>query len=74
MNLTLNPQQAYAADESVKWFTQAQKQVFEITGPAGSGKTTIVRELIRRLGLERDEVLFMAFVGKAAMQLALSGN
>lgn len=74
MNLTLNPQQAYAADESVKWFTQAQKQVFEITGPAGSGKTTIVKELIRRLGLERDEVLFMAFVGKAAMQLALSGN
>ena len=35
--------------------------------------TTIVRYLIERLGLSHDEVLFMAFMGKAALQLARNG-
>lgn len=35
--------------------------------------TTVVRYLIEKLGLDYDEVLFVAFMGKAASQLARNG-
>ena len=46
---------------------------FEISGAAGTGKTTVVRHIMAELGLKNEEVLFMAFVGKAALALRLSG-
>lgn len=46
---------------------------FEISGAAGTGKTTTVLHAIRMLGLDLTDVLFVAFVGKAALQLRLSG-
>ena len=70
----LNPQQQNAVKESYKWFKQQNNQVFEISGPAGSGKTSIVNELVKKLNLKHEEVLFMAYVGKAAMALTLKGN
>ena len=74
MVFELNEQQAEVSDLAEKWYKSQYKQVFEISGPAGSGKTTIVYELIRRLGLNANDVLFMAYVGKAAMMLSLKGN
>lgn len=72
--MELNVQQVKAITLAEKWWKTQHKQVFEISGPAGSGKTTIVYELIKNLGLEHDEVLFMAYVGKAAMVLSMKGN
>lgn len=74
MGFELNNQQLYAGLEMEKWWTKCMKQVFEISGPAGSGKTTIVSYLIDTLGLKHEEVLFMAYVGKATMALARKGN
>jgi len=74
MDFILNPQQDTARKLAGKWWKSQMKQVFEISGPAGSGKTSIVYELIKDIGLKPSEVLFMAYVGKAAMQLALKGN
>lgn len=74
MGFILNPEQVEAVNKSSYWFEKQYKQVFEISGPAGSGKTTIVRLLIEKMGLGPDEVLFMAYVGKAAMALARQGN
>lgn len=75
MGLELNWQQAEAADMCIDWwFKKDRKQVFEIVGPGGSGKTTIIKSIIERLGLKREEVLFMAFVGKATQALAMKGN
>jgi exodeoxyribonuclease V len=74
MGFELNSQQAEAVIKAEKWWKSQYKQVFEISGPAGSGKTTIVYELIKNMGLEHDEVLFMAYVGKAAMVLSMKGN
>jgi len=70
----LNLQQKYAAEESEKWYRSFNKQTFEISGPAGSGKTTIILELTRRLGLSVEEIAFVAYVGKAAMILSMKGN
>ena len=73
MGIELNNQQIYALHEGETWFHKGVKQVFEISGPSGSGKSSIIMYLIERLGLELDEVLFLAYMGKAAYRLALLG-
>ena len=72
--LVLNEQQSDALDKAYQWYKVQMKQVFTICGKAGTGKTTIVSALIERLGLEKHEVLFMAYIGKAAMVLSMKGN
>jgi len=74
MNLELTNQQKEALNKAKNWWKTKYKQTFEISGIAGSGKTTIVYSLIESIGLKHDEVLFMAFVGKATLALARKGN
>lgn len=74
MGFVLNEQQEEATKLARKWWISRDKQVFEISGPAGSGKTTIVHHLMESINLSNDEVLFMAFVGKATMELSRKGN
>ena len=71
----LNEGQKQAVKKLIEWWKNGtdKKQVFEIVGPAGSGKTSVVHILINELGLQDTEVLFMALVGKAAMQMTRSG-
>lgn len=57
-----------------KWFRNRHKQTFEIDGAAGTGKTTMILGLIEELGLELNEVLFMAYVGKASLAMTLKGT
>lgn len=74
MGIILNDQQEECVRNAVKWFRNfSSKQTFEISGPAGSGKTTIVKTIIQNLGLKLEDVMFVAYVGKAALQLTRSG-
>lgn len=73
MGIVLTDEQESCAKKGVKWFKQGHKQTFEISGPAGTGKTTIIKYIIELLGLNMYEVLFVAYVGKAALQLTRSG-
>lgn len=76
MDLILNTQQEECIYKALQWYKtnpKKRKQTFEISGPAGSGKTTIVKEIIKELGLNMTNVVFVAFVGKAALQLSRSG-
>lgn len=73
MGIILTDEQEACAKKGVKWFKRGYKQTFEISGPAGTGKTTIVKYIIELLGLNMYEVLFVAYVGKAALQLTRSG-
>lgn len=50
-----------------KWYRESDEPFFALIGPAGSGKTTITREAIRRLG--RSATL-TAMTGKAALRLS----
>lgn len=75
MAFELNPQQLNAVKEGVKWFKSGySKQTYEISGPAGSGKTTIVKDIEHALGIAPEDVLYIAYVGKAAQNLALKGH
>lgn len=71
--ITPNEQQAEAITKGVKWFKERKKQVFEIAGFAGTGKTTLVRWILDACGISINEGLYVAFVGKAAMVLAMKG-
>ena len=71
--MKLNEQQAQAIEALRKWWYNGNKQVFQISGAAGTGKTTLIRYLINEIKLEHDEVLFTAFVGKATLAMTRNG-
>ena len=72
----LNNGQKECLSKLVEWWNYKQdyQQVFSISGPAGSGKTFLIRVLIDQIhGIKLDDVLFVAYVGKAALNLSKSG-
>lgn len=73
MGIELNNEQLYTVMDMESWFRKGIKQLYEISGAAGTGKTTLVLYLIEQLELKLDEVLFVAYMGKAATQLARNG-
>lgn len=74
MGFTPNAQQAEGLRKAKKWWNLRNKQCFEISGIAGSGKTTLVYHIIEELGLSMDDVVFCAFIGKAALALCRKGT
>lgn len=69
----LTPDQVFAAYKAEDWWKNRTKQVFEISGRAGSGKTYCIRYILQQLGIPLKKVLFAAFTGKAATVLARNG-
>ena len=75
-HIILNEGQEQAVSKFAYWYRHPESRTrpwFELSGAAGTGKTTVVLSAIEELGLSMDDVLFVAFVGKAALQLRLSG-
>lgn len=59
--------QQEALDKCLAWFKdEHKKQVFRIYGSAGSGKSFLVGEIIKRLNILPEEVALCAPTGKAA--------
>lgn len=73
MNIDLNTDQVYALYDLENWWNTENKQVIEVSGAAGTGKTTLIKYFIDRLELKMENVLFVAFMGKAAVQMARTG-
>lgn len=67
--MTWSPQQE-AAIKAVRQWLKSSDQVFYLAGFAGSGKTTLAKELATTVN---GEVLFGAFTGKAALVLRRKG-
>lgn len=75
--IVLNERQELAKSKFLYWFHHPESRTrdwFEISGPAGSGKTTVVKSITSELGLvDGEEILYVAFIGKAALAMRLSG-
>ena len=74
MHFELTSEQKDAIIKTKKWWYSQNKQLWEISGAAGTGKTTIVKFLIDDIGLQDDEVIYMAYVGKACLELSKKGT
>ena len=73
MDIILNEDQVYALYELERWWNEGSSNLFQLSGAAGTGKTTLIRFFIDKIGLELNECAFIAFQGKAAMQMAKNG-
>lgn len=70
----LNDEQSVALSKLKQWWYGYRfSRNFEITGAAGTGKTTLIKYLIEEIELDINEVLFLAYVGKAALVMARNG-
>lgn len=73
MNIILTPEQEKIKDEAVNWFRNSSKQVFEISGKAGTGKTLLIFEILKALNLTVDQYYPMAYTGQAAIVMRTRG-
>src|SRR3954470_11574724 len=73
MTVTLTPEQTRAIDKISDWYACRGIGIdpFRLFGPAGTGKTTLAREVGPALGLSN--VMYAAFTGKAASVLRSKG-
>ena len=70
--MQLSEEQGRAVEAVIRWF-KGKSQVFELSGPAGTGKTTLAKYITEALGLVDNQVLFCAFTGKSALVLSQKG-
>lgn len=70
--MQLSEEQGLAVRAVKTWF-KSKRQVFELSGAAGTGKTTLAKYTTEELGLSDTEVLYCAFTGKAALVLSQKG-
>ncbi len=70
-SISLSPDQQAAVDEILHWFSSTTKKRKSLAGFAGTGKTTIVGELLRRL--KGHSIRVCAPTGKAASVLRHKG-
>lgn len=74
--MQLNKGQQLAVEQYAEWYKYPHKRKrpwFEISGAAGTGKTTVVKEIMDYLEIDQQYALFLAFVGKATLALRLAG-
>lgn len=73
LGIELNEGQIYATYKAKDWWKTQNSQIFEISGAAGTGKTTCVRYILQELGIPITDCVFVAYTGKAATQLGRQG-
>ena len=72
----LDNSQKEAISQVCQWFTGPSmllKPYFCLTGRAGTGKSTIIKEAVTNLGLSLNEVAFIAPTGKASLVMRNKG-
>ena len=75
-NIILTSEQSELCDILYPWlknWSLKSKPWYSYSGPPGSGKTTIIREIMEALDIQQNEVLCMAYVGNAVMNLSKAG-
>lgn len=71
--MTLTEKQRKGLELAVQRYKAGEKYTV-IAGYAGTGKSTLVKFIIKALGIDQNEVAYAAFTGKAAEVLRQKGN
>jgi exodeoxyribonuclease-5 len=75
--MELTPGQEIAKEKIVEWYRLCRitgKQLFYLSGYAGTGKTFLISHIIDILELEESQVAFATYTGKAASVLIQKGQ
>ncbi len=75
--ITLSNEQADAVLKFAEWWSEEPHRrppIFTICGYAGTGKSTLIKYLIEGLGIDEQNVAFVAFTGKASLVLRRKGH
>lgn len=73
MQLILSNEQLERVDDAYDWYYNQSEQVFQLSGAAGTGKTTVLLAIIQRLKIPFSKILPMAYIGCAALNMRLKG-
>ena len=73
IRFALNEGQEKTVQAAVNWYHNSSNQVFEIAGWAGTGKSVVLHEIIRRIGLGESEYMAMAYTGQASCVMRTKG-
>lgn len=73
MAFQLTPSQEKTVQDAIHWFKHESKQVFEIDGEAGTGKSVVLYEIVRRLKLKAYQYMSMAYTGQASVVMRTKG-
>lgn len=69
----LNSGQEVICKLAVDWYKNSSEQVFQFEGPAGSGKTYLIYEILKRIGLHPSMYMPMAYTGQASIVMRARG-
>lgn len=69
----LTDHQKYIVNEAVKWYHDSSEQIFQYAGNPGTGKSVVMDAIIDAIGIDRERVAPMAYVGAAAINMRLKG-
>lgn len=72
--ITPNDGQEFVIEKAVEWFHRGTSQVFEFAGGPGTGKSFVLNEIVKRLGLDPlTEIAPMSFTGSASLVMRMKG-
>lgn len=71
--ISLTQKQQYIVDKAVDWYYNSPEQVFQFAGNPGTGKSVVMNAIVDAIGLNKDAVAPMAYVGAAAINMRLKG-
>lgn len=72
--IKLSDEQQFIIDAAADWFYNGTDQVFQYDGVPGAGKSVVLMEIIKRLGLDiLTEVAPMSFTGTASLVMRMKG-
>ena len=71
--IELTQEQESVIQQAVNWFLNESSQVFEISGLAGTGKSVLLMEIVRRLKLPPYQYIAAAYTGAAAIVMRMKG-
>lgn len=73
MRYILNRGQEEIKNEAINWFRNSSEQLFEFEGSAGTGKSVLIYEILRELGLKTYQYMPMAYTGQASIVMRTKG-
>ena len=71
--ISLNEDQTNLCNLLLRWYNAKEKRYFAYSGAAGTGKTTVMREFVKKLGLSQYQYMCAALIGKAVLVMLQKG-